>query len=103
MQNPVMGSFGNLPGKDNLLAVKKPSDNSSLADCDFQDHPMLVCNKDMDMLTLRQEIDAFQARHLQMASCSYFLRQGIDRLQVRHLQPASYLLYFAMEITTGKR
>ena len=77
-----MGSFGNLPGKDYLLLVKrkKKINNSTLTDCDFQDHVTLVCNKDMDVLTLKQEKGGLQAKHLKMASCLYFLRQGIDKL-----------------------
>lgn len=59
---------------------KKKINNSTLTDCDFQDHVTLVCNKDMDVLTLKQEKGGLQAKHLKMASCLYFLRQGIDKL-----------------------
>lgn len=49
---------------------------------------------------LRQDVDGFQARHLQLDFCSYFYRQRIDGPQVRHWCPAS-CLYFKIEITTA--
>ena len=45
---------------------------------------------------MKQEVDGYQDRHLQLASCLYFLRQERGGLQDKHLQRVTYL-YFKIE------
>ena len=66
----------------------------------FPKQGVLYMGKNSIHLTLRPEIDGFQARYLQLTFCLYFLKQDTGRPQERHSKSAT-CLYFKTEITTG--